>query len=67
MNPRTPRERERMERHANALNFAIGNLEADPNDKAALRSVQWFVYRSPFTSVQEAAQAAIRGAGEALS
>ena len=65
MKPRTPRERERMERHSNALEFAIRKFDTNLSDTAALRSVQWFAYRSPFTSVQEAAQAAIRKAGEA--
>ena len=66
MTPRTPREREHEARHANALDFAIGKLEADPDDTSACIAICWFVCRTPFDSVRERAIEAIRAAGEAF-
>ena len=62
----TPREQEDEARLADALDFVIGKLEADPNDIRASKDVCWFAFRSPFKSIREKAIEAIRVAGDRL-
>ena len=52
-----PSERGRRQRHADALDYAIRDLEeAAIEDRPwAVRQVQYFAERSPFASVREAA------------
>jgi hypothetical protein len=60
----TPREQDHEACHVDALNFAIGKVEADPDDIRALKDVCYCACRSPFKAVRERALEAIRVAGE---
>ncbi len=62
----SPREQEDEARLADALDFVIAKVEADPNDIRASKDVCWFAFRPPFKSIREKALEAIRVAGDRL-
>ena len=60
----TPREQENEARHADALDFVISKVEADPDDVRALKDISWFACRSRYKSIREKALEALRVAGD---
>ena len=44
----TPRERDHEAHLADALDFVISKVEADPDDVRALKDISWFACRSRY-------------------